>query len=229
MDISLIFEEPKLSSEAILQILPLAPLSMVSDIPGTYYKTRDIPDKFKICGLFENVLGWHFDKNLRAELAKEQQKIITKRTKDKGYTFPVSHSSYQPLLHSFFELGVVRKNQSQRYNDLWKKAFARMDADVHPKGTPNLDYNILKLKYPHLNEGKPLFDFFKANAGSFPMYYTSPTLREYVTYQVFYDEYPIEIKLTIHASLLELLKDELSRTSSAYLGNSEGWVEINLI
>ena len=55
------------------------------------------------------------------------------------------------------------------------------------------------------------------------MYYTSPTLREYVVH-----EGEIQIKLNIQQSLLGELKKALQNNSTAYLGNSEGWVEINI-
>ncbi|MDW8464738.1 MAG: hypothetical protein RML35_00655 [Chloroherpetonaceae bacterium] len=60
VDISLLFEEPKLDKTVCLIVQPLAPLSMVSVLPGSYYKTERVPTKEMLCGLFENLLGWHF-------------------------------------------------------------------------------------------------------------------------------------------------------------------------
>jgi CRISPR-associated protein Cas5 len=61
IDLSILKKIPDLSKEAILEIQPLAPLSMVSELPGSYYKTLKTPDKKMICGMFENILGWHID------------------------------------------------------------------------------------------------------------------------------------------------------------------------
>ncbi|HUN02403.1 MAG TPA: type I-PGING CRISPR-associated protein Cas5p [Niabella sp.] len=145
-NIELLLQEPQKELKVKLSIVPLAPLSMVSDIPGTYYKTQEVPDKFKLCGLFENILGWHFSKNDREKISKKIKEFNTKKLKNKNYQLSRSNSSFQPLLFDFFEVGLVFRQHAINYNDLWKRAFSRMDADVHPKGTPNLDYETLKKK-----------------------------------------------------------------------------------
>ena len=78
IDISLLFEKPELDSSVILIIQPLAPLSMVSGLPGSYYKTERIPTKFMLSGLFENLLGWHFSKEDRAKIFREMKKAHKK-------------------------------------------------------------------------------------------------------------------------------------------------------
>src|SRR5690625_2625207 len=138
--------KPELNKKVKLVIEPLAPLSMVSDLPGSYYKVQEIPDKFKLAGLFENILGWHFSKKDRDAVLKQMKTFHKKEFKDKDFNIEKSNSSYQPLLLDFFEIGMVYKSESINYNDLWKRSFSRMDADVHPKGTTNLDYQILREK-----------------------------------------------------------------------------------
>lgn len=222
INLDIIFQKPELEKQIKLIILPLAPLSMVSDIPGTYYKTQDIPDKYKLCGLFENILGWHFDKGDRLAIQKKLKEFNKKILKNASYENSEANSGFQPLLFNFFETGMILKHSSQHYNDLWKKAFSRMDADVHAKGTPNLDYDVLKQK-PKALKTEPIADFFKANKKKYPMYYTSPTLREYVVH-----EGEIQIKIDIHQPLFIELEKALQHNSTAYLGNSEGWVEIKI-
>ncbi|MDP1764288.1 MAG: type I-PGING CRISPR-associated protein Cas5p [Sediminibacterium sp.] len=253
MDLSILKQKPELSQKIKLIIHPLAPLSMVSDIPGTYYKTQITPDRFKICGLFENILGWHLSVNDRDKINKELKK------KDKGRMIKESNSSYKPLLFEFFDIYLSFSEKSIQYNDLWKKSFRRSDADVHPKGTPNLDYDILKnkkwvkqkeleqetlkeelkilnknakenkikieqLKDKILPSGtSPLLLFFKKNIKAYPTYYTSPTLREFVSF-----ESEIQLGLNINEALLQQLENVLQDCSTGYLGNSEGWVEINI-
>ena len=222
INLDIIFQKPVLEKRIKLIILPLAPLSMVSDIPGTYYKSQEIPDKYKLCGLFENILGWHFDKGDRIAIQKKLKEFNKKVLKNTLYENSEANSGYQPLLFDFFETGMFLKHSSQHYNDLWKKAFSRMDADVHAKGTPNLDYEVLKQK-PNALKTEPIGDFFKVNKKKYPMYYTSPTLREYVVHE---DE--IQIQIDIHETLFVELKNALQHSSTAYLGNSEGWVEIKI-
>ncbi len=253
MDLSILKQKPEVSKKVKLIIQPLAPLSMVSDIPGTYYKTQTTPDKFKICGLLENILGWHLSVNDRDKINKELKKM------DKERKVNESNSSYKPLLFDFFDIYLSFSGKTIQYNDLWKKSFRRSDADVHPKGTPNLDYNILKTKkwvkekeleqeilkeeLKNLNKdtevnksqieqlkGKilpsgttPLLLFFKKNLKAYPTYYSSPTLREFISF-----EKDIELGLNIDESLLLQLENVLQYCSTGYLGNSEGWVEIKI-
>lgn len=259
MEIKILLEKPEIDKRVKVTIEPLAPLSMVSDIPGTYYKTQEVPDKYKLCGLFENILGWHFSKNDRVKIAKKMKDFNLRKLKDKSYSLQQSNSGFQPLLFDFFEVGMVLKNPSVNYNDLWKRSFSRMDADVHPKGTPNLDYNTLiqkkwilekeeeqkkikedikALKDAGGNKDKedeltskllpssvsPLLAFFQKHKGTYPMYYTSPTLREYIDYS----GGSIQMSITMDERLYDLLSKSLTENSTAYLGNSEGWVELKL-
>jgi len=225
IDLNILFQKPEKDKIVTLEILPLAPLSMVSNIPGTYYKTQEIPDKFKLCGLFENILGWHFGKNDRIAIYKKLKEFHVKKLKNKDFELAESNSGFKPLLYDFFEVGLVVKPQSSFYNDLWKKSFSRMDADTHAKGTPNLDYNILKKKHLFLkSEDGGLPVFFQKYKSNYPMFYTSPTLREYVVH-----ENQIQITLKINKDLFELLKSAINENSASYLGNSEGWVELNII
>ena len=57
LDLSVLSELPKLTEKVTLGIQPLVPLSMVSEMPGSYYKSMRFPNQKMICGLFENILG----------------------------------------------------------------------------------------------------------------------------------------------------------------------------
>lgn len=253
MDVSIVTRKPELTEKIKLIIQPLAPLSMVSEIPGTYYKAQNTPDKHKVCGLFENILGWHFSMNDRTKINKELRK------KDKARNENESNSSYKPLLFDFFDITLSYTGTTIQYNDLWKKSFRRSDADVHPKGTPNLDYKVLRKKSwikekeseqeklkgeikelkkdEELNKDKiesikerllpsstsPLLCFFKDNINAYPTFYTSPTLREYISF-----EGEIQLGLNIDKDLLMQLENVLKDCSTGYLGNSEGWVELEI-
>ncbi len=253
MDINILKNKPELTEKIKLTVQPLAPLSMVSDIPGTYYKTQNTPDKYKLCGLFENILGWHFSVNDRDKINKELKR------KNKTRTVNESNSSYKPLLFDFFDITLSYTSKTIQYNDLWKKSFRRSDADVHPKGTPNLDYAVLRKKSwvknketeqeelkeelkklkndEESNKEKiealkekllpssttPLLSFFKDNISAYPTFYTSPTLREYISF-----EGGIQLGLSIDKDLLTQLENVLRDCSTGYLGNSEGWIELKI-
>lgn len=255
MELNILEKKPELNKNVKIIIEPLAPLSMVSDLPGTYYKVQETPDKFKLAGLFENILGWHFSKKDRESILKQMKTYYKKEFKEKSFDIEKSNSNYQPLLLDFFEIGMVYKSESINYNDLWKRSFSRMDADVHPKGTSNLDYQALREKrwikseterqeeikkeIKKLDSKKdkdkikalkekvkkaPLLKFFEKNKRAYPMFYTSPTLREYTDYL----GQTIQIGLRIDENLLNILNTAVKECSSAYLGNSEGWIEIKI-
>lgn len=82
IDLSILKKLPELQTQAVLAIRPLAPLSMVSELPGSFYKTLKYPSKKMLCGLFENMLGWHFDNKLRLEIFKDMVKIRKKQKID---------------------------------------------------------------------------------------------------------------------------------------------------
>ena len=55
IDLSILKKLPELQTQAVLTIRPLAPLSMVSELPGSFYKTMKFPSKKMLCGLFDRV------------------------------------------------------------------------------------------------------------------------------------------------------------------------------
>ena len=61
IDLAVLQKIPHKIVKTKLVVEPLAPLSMVSEMPGSFYKTLNVPSKKMICGLIENVLGWHID------------------------------------------------------------------------------------------------------------------------------------------------------------------------
>lgn len=231
LDLSILQKNPQLSISAILEIEPLAPLSMVSELPGSYYNTLKVPDKKMLCGLFENILGWHIDCADRKAIIRELK--IIRKTQKKDYSDHVKGSTYIPLLIEYFDIDDVEINLSEGcfYDDLWSRAYRRADADVHPKGTANLDYKLISQKRElkrddnnsQLIDNKVLGQFFKENIEGYPLYYSTPTMREYVDMKGLYS-----IKLSIDCDLFELFEGELHLNNIGYLGNSEGWVNLKI-
>jgi CRISPR-associated protein Cas5 len=227
IDISILFEEAELDSSVILIIQPLAPLSMVSALPGSYYKTERIPTKFMLSGLFENLLGWHFSKEGRARIFKEMKKLHKKRFK-KELTKEESEVGYQSLVGYYFEpappplIPVI-----QYYEDLWTQHLIGSD-QRHADGAINYDWrlenerNIIKAKIrsKELTE-KDFGKFFTDNRAQFPLYYRSVPKREFVIAK---GEY--KFKLNINRQLLNLLQNACSDMNIGYLGTSEGWVDV---
>jgi len=234
LDISILEKIPGPNLKVILEIEPLAPLSMVSELPGSYYKTLKSPDKKMLCGLFENILGWHIDLADRNAIIKDLSILRKKQTKKNPQLEFINRtkgSTYNPLLMDYFEILLPAIPELDFYDDLWNKAYRRSDADVHPKGTFNLDYRIIpqKRQQPR-DKDKPekidkvaLFDFFKKNIDSYPLYYSTPTSREYIFVNGKY-----QIQIAIDSELYKMLCDRLAFENIGYLGNSEGWVDLKL-
>ncbi len=229
IDLKILENPPVLDKKTNIIIEPLAPLSMVGDLPGSFYKTLNSPSKKMLCGLFENLLGWHIDIADRMAIQKE---LIKLRKKQKvGYEKPQQGSTYIPLLIDYFEIELVTIPPKMHYNDLWSKAYRRADADVHPKGTINISYELIKEKRerkrdekkPKQIAGNEILNMFKENTGKFPIYYSTPTNREYV-----HLEQAIEIIIKIDASLAELIKNEISVNNCLYIGNSESWINLKI-
>jgi len=232
LDLSILEKIPEPNLKAILEIEPLAPLSMVSELPGSYYKTLKCPDKKMLCGLFENILGWHIDLADRKAILKELAVLREKQAKENPqlkFIDKTKGSTYSPLLMDYFDIVLPVIPALSFYDDLWSKAHRRADADVHPKGTFNLDYKIIPIKRqqprdkdkPQKIDSTALFDFFKRNVDSYPLYYSSPTSREYI-----FTKGKFQIQLIIDSILYKMLCDKLLSDNIGYLGNSEGWIDL---
>ncbi len=232
-DLTSIFRKPDINQKIALIIEPLAPISMVSEIPGSHYKTNLLPSKHQLCGLFENLLGWHISAKQRKELLKKMKEIFKKSYKSE-LNIPVSNSGYEPLVYHLFDFdqnGVTVYPAKIHFDDLWKKAFRRSDAVVHPKGTPNIDYELIKIKRalprksdkPEQVDDGELEKLFKANLGKFPFYYSTLALREYILATGNW-----YITLLIDDEFLNLLQNSLEQNSLAYMGTSDSWVDIKI-
>ncbi|PSR02136.1 MAG: type I-PGING CRISPR-associated protein Cas5p [Bacteroidetes bacterium SW_11_45_7] len=233
LDLSVLKEKPNLDTKVLLEILPLAPLSMVSDLPGSYYKTLKSPNKKMLCGLFENIMRWHIDIEDRKKLINELKKVRKKQGID--FNAINSGSTYQPLLFEFFEIELPVIPTITHYDDYWKRAYRRNDSHKHSFGTPNIDSQFLhtwnKTKKTVKNDTKrkskqknKLLDWlFKRYIGKFPIYYSSPTKREYIAI-----DGTFKISIMMDKRIFKKVKADLKKNNNCYLGNSEGWVHIKI-
>ncbi len=243
IDIGILFQKPEKVVKAVLTVEPLAPLSMVSTMPGSFYKTLDVPSKYHLCGAFENALGWHFDENFKnRELGKEGKKenlrtqirkrVLAhfKKQKTELPTWAESEVGYEPLIAHLFEVGLVIKPALIRYKDLWKQMRKRNDAYSHPNGTMNLSFDLIPLKMGLVRNDNgtvtndAIAEFFEAHTDGYPMYYTSAGSREFVV--AILGSYQIGMGMT--EGLFEALETAFSENNIAYLGTNEGWVNLKI-
>lgn len=218
IDLSILKETPSLTEHITMLIRPLAPLSMVAEMPGLFYKALRKPNEKMLCGVVENVLGWHLSYNDRKKISEEHNKIVSKTsTTDPG-------STYIPLLLDYFEIeniSVKLLGDVCFYKDLWNKAESRLDSPRHIKSCRNTsneilkDYNKLSSKKEELNK------WFKKTKGKVPMFYTKPVDREYLTFDGYYI-----VKLRMDKKLATKFSERISDNNICYLGNSEGWIDI---
>lgn len=237
IDLSILKQIPQLTVKAELQIEPLAPLSMVSELPGSFYKTMKKPDKKMVCGLIENILSWHIDLKDRKKIASVV-KIARKKNKIEYQNY-VSGSTFIPLLMDYFDILdniEISFTEICFYNDLWSRSYRRSDSSKHINGSRFMDalmiekwakikLSIDKDKKRSSTAKNTLLDkLFIRYIGKFPQYYSSPTVREYIHLNGTYN-----IPLIIDERLYSIMKIEIAKNNIGYLGNSEGWVNLNLI
>lgn len=229
IDIAILKEIPNLTEKYDLIIEPLAPLSMVEEFPGSFYKSLKFPSKKMICGLFENILGWHLGLHDR-KLIIDDIKKIRKKQKIK-FDSMQNGSTYIPLLMEYFEIkdrSIKNFRGTVFYKDFWRRLHSRPDAVSHAKGTENIDYTIIPIKRELKNDNKKIDDkdleqFFKAHFSQYPLFYSTPTYREYLYINGVYC-----CSMMMDRILANLLTERLLKVNAGFLGNSEGWINIKL-
>ena len=226
IDIEPFLELQPLEKSAFLYIKPLAPLSMVDSLPGSYYKTEKIPTFGMICGLLENIIGFHFEESLRDE-------IIKNYFKKKNIPTHETESGFKSIITNHFKISErikLRNFKSMHlFEDYWTQHMIGSDVR-HAKGSTRYDWKLeekvnqlkLDIKAEKTTE-KELDSLFKSNKSCFPHYYRSVNYREFL---VLNGEY--EIRLSLSSYLLGLLFRALEQNNLAYLGTSEGWVDCSL-
>ena len=236
IDLSILKSAPHLTVNAELVIEPLAPLSMVSELPGSFYKSMKSPSKKMVCGLIENVLGWHIDWKDRKVIQDEVKKMRQKQ-KCKFTTFAYG-STYIPLLMDYFNVtGDIRINFSEIcfIDDLWSRSYRRADSNKHINGCRYMDISMVQ-KWEKIKnavdkdekrtskEKNVLLDkLFTRYIGKFPKYYSTPTIREYIDLRGRY-----VIPLLMDVKLFDSLNNEINMNNIGYLGNSEDWINLKI-
>lgn len=225
INISLLFEKPVFEQSFILEVIPLAPLSMVSSMPGSYYRSMREPTEFMICGMLENLMGWHFDENdgkIRSRILSDIKKFYKEQYSiELDYKEHSSEVNYYPLIYHLLKFEQWIVPTSFGYDDYWTQHLKGADVR-HKNGARNYDWRIENsVTALHGTDPKTQTDFFVKNMGKFPKYYSSPKRREYIVVEGSY-KYVTSTSQKLYA----YLNNALVTCDSAYLGNSEGWVQI---
>lgn len=207
--------------KAMLRIKPLAPLSMVSSIPGSFYRSSQEPTSAMLYGMLENILGWHYSPEIRRAIKKNLNKNSKKnQVKFEGI---LSESGYEPMLQQFIRINkLFLRPTTESYIDLWTQHLKHNDKR-HFDGIRNYDWRLTK-EINLVYSDKEKETLLKSNQSQFPNYYQSPKRREFVKVTGEYI-YEIEIEESFVDTLLEKVEDPLS---PPYLGTSEGWVDIKI-
>jgi CRISPR-associated protein Cas5 len=245
IDISILFGKPDLDKTAIMWIEPLAPLSMVVSMPGSYYRTQGEPSPFMIYGMLENLLGWHFDDKIRRDIQKKMKSEFSKRYKIKEISSDSSEVNYMPILqqHVKIESPALVQPQKQFYEDFWTQHLKDGD-ERHLGGARNYDIKIERM----VNLSKDLEKLAKSESDKekkkllvdrakriraiimkryktyMPNYYSSPKKREFV---ITTGNFGFKLHLT--EAVFILLDQAIENLESPlYIGTNEGWVNLKL-
>ena len=154
IDLSFFTDPPELEQNATLKVAALAPLSMVSAQPGSYFRSEITPSVEMVYGLLENALGWHFEDKTRRTIFKALQKAAKKEhgKKDqyknsewlKGKPIG-SGSGYFSFLQYHLSINMHEvEQQPLTYDDLWSMHL-RTQGDSFVGGSRSYDNSLEQL------------------------------------------------------------------------------------
>lgn len=249
-DLSFLLDPPDRSIRGTLVVQALAPLSLVSAQPGSYYQTAQAPTDAMLLGMIENALGWHFGPSDRRTLRRSFQSQARKTHRTSEWADSPwmtdeptgSESGYVSLLgHHFVFDGLREIPPTLSYDDLWARQAHRSDDFIG--GSRRYDarleqtINLLRAGEVTLtSKGAathadaesvargvvPGDSIFQgALKSQFPYYYVSPTPRGYVVPQGVY-RFGASTTPTVSELIAEALCDP---AAPLYLGSNDGWVE----
>lgn len=254
LDLSFFLEPPDLDTTAVLTIEALAPLSMSTAQPGSYYRSQPAPTEAMLYGMLENALGWHFPEDVRSDLLDDLRQAaknklgrghkLKKTPWITGKEDAESGSGFVSLLqhHLVFETAVLP--DVTRFDDLWTR-HARATGTQFPGGSRNYDIRLERVmnlsgqkdisfgdrSSYKIRDPSELPDVVpgdkvhvKALRPQFPQYYSSPTKREYVI-----PDGPYRYRVRTTEAVAQLLRDALEAPEAPlYLGSNDGWVDAQL-
>ena len=250
MDLSFFLDPPERTTRGTLVVRALAPLSLVTGQPGSYYQGAPAPSETMLLGMIENALGWHLGPTDRKAALRGLQKQAEKANRKTEWTdspwlseAPAgSESGFVSLLghHVAFD-GLRELPPTMAYDDLWARQAHRADDfwggsrryDARLEGVVGLLRSeevklAAKTAATHTDAESVLGGvapgetvFQTALKPQFPYYYVSPTPRGYV---VPLGEYRFGASAT--PAVADLIAEALdSPAAPLYLGSNDGWVD----
>ncbi|MBN8587422.1 MAG: type I-PGING CRISPR-associated protein Cas5p [Rhodothermia bacterium] len=157
IDLSFFLEPPDLTKHAILKVTPVAPISLNSEQPGTYYQSLYKPTYNMLYGLLENALGIHLHNQDRKEIITSLRKKIDKRirTSDrwKESAWIKQNPSEESSKSGFFSILQFHIGFREphvippylRFTDLWARHVHSNDT-MFPNGSRNHDYTMDRIQ-----------------------------------------------------------------------------------
>ena len=231
LELDFLLEKINLSTRGKLIIDALSPLSMVSSLPGKYYRSQREPTSQMLYGLIENALGWHISDKEGKEMERKLKRKFGTELEKSGVGFVsllqfhlrFSTSVIPPLLHyddlwaqhlkggSF--LGGSRNYDNQAIKIINAERAKKITINDLGASSKDIDklHNFKENDKIHVNVVRPFF----------PQYYVSPTPREYVIPQ---GEYIFVAETS--ENLASMIKNAFENPAAPlYLGSNDGWVE----
>lgn len=251
MDLSFYLDPPDRSEQGTLVVRALAPLSLVTGQPGSYYAGAAAPSTPMLLGMIENALGWHLgptDRKAALKGLQKQAKAAHRKTEWAQSPWITeapsgSESGFVSLLghHLAFD-GLRELPPTMAYDDLWarqahraddfwggsRRYDARLEGVVGMLRSKEVTTAASKASATHADtesvvRGAAPGDtvFQTALKPHFPYYYVSPTPRGYV---VPLGEYRFGASAT--PAVAALVAGALDNPAAPlYLGSNDGWVD----
>ncbi|MGI8638927.1 MAG: hypothetical protein ACR2MG_03135 [Pyrinomonadaceae bacterium] len=245
LNLDFLLEPPDFSVRGKLTIEALAPLSMVSSMPGKYYRCQPEPTDEMLYGMIENAFGFH----LTGKTDKERDKLIKKISQKHKLEIQTSDVGFSSLLQFHIRVSTRCIPDLIHYDDYWSQhqhgaSFIGGSREYDYRAIPIMNLHSQKAKPPNEKKEKRKIEFTDKKEGNkhkdkintfeewetihvnvvrpyFPQFYISPTLRGYVVPQDSY-KYVLETSAKISKLLAEALENPIS---PLYLGSNDGWVE----
>lgn len=187
-------------------IVPVSPLSIVEKHNSSYAKSTMSFSNQKVYGLIENVCGFHFGEEIRA--------IINKK---KNYTTDHKENKYLPIIDEVIDIKNINTPKYTSFIDAYSYLLRYTD-ERHIKGSKTFDSSV------DMTELANDPSYFASNHhGKFAKYYTGLMKREWMNL-----EGNIEIVFNTNFEFKEFLLEKIKTNNSAYLGNSESIVNLEL-
>ena len=251
MDLSFYLDPPERTAHGTLVVEALAPLSLVSAQPGSYYQSAPAPTPAMLLGMVENALGWHLCSSARKAALKSLQKQAKKQHRKTEWTGSPwitedptgSDSGYVSLLGHHLAFDGLREVPSVlSYDDLWARlqrdpggrSFfggsrhydAALETVITRSKKGDLEFgdrSVHQTLSPAKLETAPSDSkvHYKSVRGHFPMYGVSPTPRGYVVPLGAY-RFGASTTPALARRIAEALRDP---AAPLYLGSNDGWVD----